>query len=627
MDFYTHQSAARRQTRWLVVAFIVAVVLVVLALDIVLFSLFGSGEEQQALFTPIDFALRHPGPALFCTLIALGVIGLSSLFKSYQLRDGGGVVATSLGGVRVERDTGDFKRKRLHNIVEEMAIASGVPMPEIYVLDHENGINAFAAGHTPANAAVAVTHGALEKLNREQLQGVIAHEFSHILNGDMRLNIQLMGWLYGLFVVGLIGRTLLRWAPRGRKGAAGLLGVGLAVTVLGYFGLLAGRILQAAVSRQRERLADASAVQFTRNPLGLKDALIKIAGFGAGSKMSSANTEQVAHMLFASGIKRAFATHPPIEERIKLLDPRFNLKDLPRLAAEASVDVPDAEEIASARSVVSNLAPASVSAREIATQVGRPQTIHVQHARELRLQLPESLREFVESSGKARSMVLALLLSQDEFVRKKQLRLIALAVPVGEIAWIEEITPVVRDLEPFLRLPALLQIFPVLRRLPLDERRVLAELAEQLIHADARIDVFEFCLSKLLSTLLTDEIEALAPHGRKSLADAMQAIHVVFAVLARSGAADELQARRAYEAGMQLVFPMRRPEYISYEDWPARLDKAISTLEQLQPFAKQAVVEGLARAVAHDDMLSVSEAELLRTVCAAIHCPLPPLLA
>ena len=173
--------------------------------------------------------------------MVLGIIGLASLYKSLQLRGGGGVVARSLGGVRIERDTTDLKRKRLHNVVEEMAIASGVPVPEIYVLEHETAINAFAAGHTPANAAVSVTQGALDRLNREQLQGVIAHEFSHVVNGDMRLNVQLIGWLFGLLVVALIGRTILRFAPRGgRKSGGALLVAALAVMVLGYVGLLAG---------------------------------------------------------------------------------------------------------------------------------------------------------------------------------------------------------------------------------------------------------------------------------------------------------------------------------------------------------------------------------------------------
>src|SRR6478752_7618687 len=276
MDFYSRQAQARKQTRWLVLAFIVAMLLVAAALDLVLFAAFSFSNPEGRSFAPLQYAADRPGVALFCTLLVLGVIGVSSLFKSLQLREGGGVVARALGGTRIGRDTTDFKRKRLHNVVEEMSIASGVPMPEIYVLEQERSINALAAGHTPANAAVVVTQGALDTLSRDELQSVVAHEFSHVLNGDMRLNVQLMGWLFGLLVVALIGRTLLRYEPRGRRAAGGVLAAALAVMILGYIGLFFARILQAAVARQRERLADASSVQFTRNPGGLRGALLKV---------------------------------------------------------------------------------------------------------------------------------------------------------------------------------------------------------------------------------------------------------------------------------------------------------------------------------------------------------------
>jgi Zn-dependent protease with chaperone function len=628
LNFYAHQAAARRQTRWLVLGFVGAVVLVVLALDAVLLTIFaGSHSEQGFLDAPLDFAARNPGSVLFCTALSAGIIIIASLYKSLVLRAGGGVVARQLGGVRIERDTTDFKRKRLHNVVEEMAIASGVPMPEIYVLEQEAAINAFAAGHTPANAAVAVTQGALDRLNRDQLQGVIAHEFSHVLNGDMRLNVQLMGWLFGLFVIALIGRTILRVTRgRGRRDAPVVIALAAALVVLGYLGMLAGRILQAAVSRQRERLADASAVQFTRNPLGLKDALIKIAGVSNGSKLTNTDAEQVAHMLFAPGLSRIFATHPPIAERIHALDPSFDPRKLSRIVAEMAQDVPDTEELVELPSIVSHAAPVAVKPKEIAEQVGNPETVHIQHARELRMSLPVVMREFAESSGRARALVIALLLSHDVTVRERQMKLVNELLDLNERPTLNEVADVARDLEPMLRLPALLQLFPALRRLPLADRKALADLVEKLIHADARVDVFEYCLAKLLSLLLRDEIEPRAHHGRVSLDAALQEIHVLFAVVARAGASSDKQARMAYEVGIQSVFSMRRPEYATYHDWAQRLDSALPKLESLQPFAKQAVIEGLVRACAHDDMLNVSEAELLRTVCALLRCPLPPIL-
>jgi Zn-dependent protease with chaperone function len=624
VDFYSRQAAARRQTRWLVLGFILAITAVVVALDFVLFTLIGSAEANRPAIAPLDFAARNPAAALFCTVAVLAIIGSASLFKALQLRQGGGVVARTLGGVRIDRDTPDLKRKRLHNVVEEMAIASGVPMPEIYVLEQEQGINAFAAGHTPANAAVAVTQGALDTLNRDELQGVIAHEFSHVLNGDMRLNVQLMGWLFGLFAIALIGRTLIRFSPRSRKGGGGLVAAAFAVMILGYVGLFCARLLQAAVSRQRERLADASGVQFTRNPDGLKGALVKIAGVAQGSKLGG-DAEQVAHMLFAPGLRRLFATHPPLGERIRELDPHFDVKQLPQAAARALSMIPAFDEISSPESMVSRAVPANP--QQVAAQVGQLSTVHMEQAHSVRLALPDELHEFVETSGKGFALILALLLSRDEAIRERQLGHLASLVTADIVSNVRDAAVLAARLEPMLRLPALLQLFPSLRRLPLATREVLGRLADDFIRADARIDVFEFCLAELLATLLKDEIEARAPHGTLSLAAAEQEIHVLFATLARFGASDEKQARMAYEAGMHRVLPRNRPPYATSDNWPAQLTAALRKLEKLHPYAKKTLIEGLVSTIAHDQTLNVQEAELLRTVCAILHCPLPPLIS
>jgi Zn-dependent protease with chaperone function len=574
-----------------------------------------------------------------------------------ELRGGGGVVARSLGGVRVSSDTTDLKLRRLHNVIEEMAIASGVPMPEVYVLEQESAINAFAAGHTPANAAVTVTQGALDRLSRDELQGVIAHEFSHVLNGDMRLNVQLMGWVFGLFVIALIGRMILQFSPRNRRSNNGLIAVGFAVMVLGYVGLLAGRILQAAVSRQRERLADASGVQFTRNPQGLRGALVKIAALPEGSKLVAADAEQAAHMFFADALSRVFATHPPILERIRELDPHFDPRELERVAAEPDQD-PSPDEFAvhgagigraagvgqssaASRSAEAfplfvatvtgatappNVATSASPAAEVVSQVGRPETEHILHAQAVRLALPESLREIVGSPGKAQALVLALLVSSEPAIRERQLAMLAKSVGPANLSVLERMLPVAQSLAPMLRLPALQQLFPALRRTTAAQRKALAQLASDLIHADARIDVFEFCLAKLLEMLLNDELNARAPHGTLSLEDTESEISVLFATLAQLGSPNERAARMAYEAGMSTVLPMHRPAFAAIENWAKELGTALPRLEQLHPFAKKVVIEGLVKTISNDDVLTEEESELLRTVCALLHCPLPPLL-
>jgi hypothetical protein len=267
-----------------------------------------------------------------------------------------------------------------------------------------------------------------------------------------------------------------------------------------------------------------------------------------------------------------------------------------------------------------------VQAGAIVDKVGQLETLNIEQARTIRLALPESLREFVESTGRARALVLALLVSRDDAVQASQFDLLRRSTSEEDLRVIRATLPVAASLEPMLRLPALLQIFPALRRLPIVDRRALAKLADNLIRADARVDVFEFCLAHLLATLLRDEIEARAPHGNRSLEDAETDIQVLFATLAQFGADDAREARMAYEAGMHAVLPMRRPGYVAIEDWSQRLADSLRRLEQLQPFAKKAVIEGLVKTIAHDDILNIAEAELLRTVCAALHCPLPPLL-
>jgi Zn-dependent protease with chaperone function len=702
VDFYSRQAAARSHTRWLVLGFLLSLIVVTIALDLVLFAAMGATIRNELGFRtpvgPLEYAALNPGSAFFCTLVILGTLALSSAYKSLELRGGGGVVARSLGGVRVGRDTTDLKLKRLRNVVEEMAIASGVPLPEIYVLEQEPGINAFAAGHTPANAAVTVTQGALDNLNRDQLQGVIAHEFSHILNGDMRLNIQLMGWVFGLFIIALIGRFILSFSPRDRRGSNGAAAVGFAVMALGYIGLFFGRLLQAAVSRQRERLADASGVQFTRNPDGLKDALIKIAALPEGSAIAATNAEQAAHMFFAEGLSRMFATHPPLLERIKELDPHFDPRELAQIAAElqrqgalaAMTDVAGSAGTDSASATAggtgtptrwpAGAAPAGVSDRaagnraagtpaagtpaegtsagtgtavtgaiaavpgaatgaaipagvaglaagEVAAQVGKPETLHIEQAKTMRLALPESLRVFGESTGHAQALVLALLLSRDPAVRDRQMAILSSALGSDNLTVIQQAVPLADDLDPMLRLPALQQIFPALRRAPSPQRRALAQIANDLIHADSRLDVFEFCLAKLLETLLNDELEARTPHGTLSLQDAQNELFVLFVTLAQLGAHDDRAARIAYEAGMSSLFPMRRPPYQHLYDWPKRLSDALPRLEDLHPFAKKAAIEGLVKTIVSDEVMTVEEAELLRAVCALLHCPLPPLLS
>ena len=340
VDFFKQQENARHQTWWLLLAFAVAVAIVVAALDVVvLWALrhpwvFHHNRSAQAF-------PDHPRVVLVVTLSVLGTIAGASAKKWFSFSEGGAAVARALGGKRVGKADADFIRQRLLNVVEEMAIAARIPRPQVYVIPDQPGINAFAAGHSVHDAAITVTAGTLTALNRDELQAVIGHEFSHILNGDMRLNLRLAAWLYGLFFVTVIGRWLT-WS-RSRREFSRMALVGIPVLALGSMGLLFGRLLQSAVSRRREQLADASSVQFTRNPDALKQALLKIAGHAAGSAVDAPQALEVAHLFFAAGetsawwrltkmTDRLFATHPPITERIQALDPSFDPRSLAELA-------------------------------------------------------------------------------------------------------------------------------------------------------------------------------------------------------------------------------------------------------------------------------------------------------
>jgi len=337
LNFFEYQDRARRQSRWLVFLFIMAVITIIVVIDLAVLIAYGvtDSERQQAVLSAQ--AIMDNLPILIGgALVTAAVVALASLFKTMTLRGGGGKVARELGGTLVGADTRDPLRRRLYNVVEEIALASGIPVPEIYVLEQESGINAFAAGFTPSDAAVAVTHGALAKLSRNELQGVIAHEFSHIFNGDMRLNIRLMGALFGILMLSLIGRRVLRGSyymgrSKNSNGGAIVL-IAFAVMVVGYIGLFFGRWIKSAVARQREYLADASAVQFTRDPGGIGGALKKIAVYSEASYLN-VESEEVSHMLFGDGQPMSmFATHPPINERISRIDPAFQPDDLFKLA-------------------------------------------------------------------------------------------------------------------------------------------------------------------------------------------------------------------------------------------------------------------------------------------------------
>lgn len=629
MNFYERQEAARRGSMRLVVLFALAVLGIVAAVDLAVLFVFG-GERSGTLLA-------------FTTLLTAAIIALGSLYRIASLRGGGDAVALQMGGVPVPEGTNDFALRRLRNVVEEMAIASGVPVPRIYVLEHEAGINAFAAGYTPSDAAVAVTRGALERLNRDELQGVIAHEFSHILNGDMRLNLRLIGVLFGILMLGLVGRKILAHGhgTRGRSGGA-VLAVALVAMVVGYIGLFFGRMIKAGVSRARERLADASAVQFTRQTQGLAGALKKIAGLAEGSRMRDrGEAEEVSHMLFGDGIGLSglFATHPPLLERIQALEPGFHSDQLEVLSRRWAVAPPDGLEEdlqlgLAARDAARMPLPEAgseiaVSPPAVAAQVAQPSPDDYLRADAIIAALPEPLRALARDRTQVVALLLAMLLDEEPSVAARQAE--AIAARMGPAVAGQACELRVRHLaglHPVLRLPLAEMAFPALRLRPRPELDVFLDTVHAVVHADGRISLFEYCLAQLLRVQVREALDPAryARFGRRRLVEARSEVAALLCVVAQCGHDDPAAAQRAYLAGIQRVLPQDHLPYLPRSGGVQALDPVWAALDALDPLAKQALLEGLVATVEHDGRVSMAEAELLRTICAVLHCPLPPVL-
>ena len=505
MDFFQRQERARSNSRRLVWLFALAVVGIVIALNMVASVLFsGLHGESRSLLPGLWWYQQNLPIVSAVTSGSLVLIFASSAFRIASLRSGGTAVAEALGGTFIAQDTRDPLERRLRNVVEEMSIASALPVPNIYVLWQETGINAFAAGFTQSDAAVVVTRGTLEQLTRDELQGVVAHEFSHILNGDMRLNLRLMGVLFGILVIGQLGRIILRSGRFGSTGGrssgskrgggvAAVLMLGVALFLIGYIGVFFGRLIKASVSRQREYLADSSAVQFTRQSSGIAGALKKIAGLGVGSRMRSMQAEEISHMLFASG-SRFFsgwmATHPPIEDRIKALDPSF--KGIVPGSARVQAPMPG----------VSGLSGSALTGSNVAGLAGKPDSNGISLAAGLLEHLPASITEDLQSTTAMPKLLLALLLSKDTRERESQVALLERRLGAAAAAEIVKNRELLGGFSRQLRLPILELCFPSLRRVPAPKRTFYLELGTELVERDGHVDYQEFALLQVLSLSL-----------------------------------------------------------------------------------------------------------------------------
>ncbi|TXD38935.1 M48 family metallopeptidase [Lujinxingia vulgaris] len=702
MDFFEQQDSARRNTTYLIVLFAMAVIALtaVMYLPVYLVDFHITGGRFETEMVMVDgryvatdvldyFQWRLVG---FAFLVTALVVGLGSYYKVSQLGAGGSSVALELGGVEVDARSEDPLRRRLYNVVEEMSLASGLAVPLVYVLPDEVGINAFAAGYTINDAAVAVTQGALEALTRDELQAVIAHEFSHILNGDMRLNIRLIGVVHGILLISIAGRGMLEMIWRGgnrrssKNGGGAILligGVGLVLAIGGWLGVMFGRLIKSAVSRQREYLADAAAVQFTRNPAGLAGALKKIAAHQAGSGLFSPHAEEVSHMCFGPVSKRFtmtmtgwFESHPPLEERIRKWDPGYDASQLEAIqaqlergqaraglamagggsggaasAAASSGAMMMAAAWAGESSAVSGASLGtqsqgsgggndwsgqsrdlnySVGAEEIVDLIGNPSPERLVYCSSLLGELPRAIMEARSDVMGASALVFALLMDDREEGRRPQIELLHAQTSEAMLREVRRLWEHVKGLDAEFRLPLVDLLFPTLRRMTPAQYGTFRELVGGLIYADDRVSLFEFVVQKVLMHRL--EVALGRPGRRSTQFVAMRAmlpeLQLLLSALAIMGHEHLSEARAAFDAGRSALPPAFMGD-VQFIERPVNLQQVGAVLDRFAQASlqiKRHVINAAAFCVLGDGRVTVEEVEMLRAVCDVLDLPLPPLV-
>jgi Zn-dependent protease with chaperone function len=618
MDFFEAQDEARKKTKWLVLWFVLAVIGVLVAVDLLVIALYDGPNQIYIVIT--------------ASVLTGGIMLAASGYKTTQLSAGGSVVAEDLGGRLVMPGSADFEEKRLLNIVSEMALASGMPVPQVYLLDHEEGINAFAAGTEPSNAVIGVTRGCLQRLSREELSGVIAHEFSHIINGDMRLNMRLMGLVFGLVVISIIGRgmvQLLRFqggsSRRNNKEGGNVMLVlfllGLGLLVIGGLGSFFGRLIQAAVSRQREFLADASSVQFTRNPDGIVGALKKIGGSEIGSKIKAPKAVEASHMFFSNGGMFNFflMTHPPLDVRIRAVqknwDGKFESSEIKPIAADRTTKNEE-------RNGPLDALPGAVVLGAV-SGIGQGERRRISTGQQLHQGISQRWREAIHDREEAQAVIFGLLLNKDEKFLSKEVSFLEEEAggEAKELAlkWQAE----ARGLHSARKIALVEIALPTLRSLsPLEYER-FRDITRWLIASDGQVELFEFMIQRVIERHLGSYFErkAFRNIAYNQFDRLLPEANILVSTVSEIGAGCADDAEAAYlEATSDWKDRLDRKGVSSHDE----LDEALDKFSQASPLVKRQILVACVTAAARDGKLSSREAELLRTIADSIGCPLPP---
>ncbi|GJM14204.1 MAG: Zn-dependent protease [Pseudohongiella sp.] len=642
MNFFESQDTAKRNTGKLIFLFALAVLSLIVITNLLvmlIFSFSGTGMTSMAATTRFQF-----DPMLFLIIGAIvsAIVLFGSLYKVSSLSGGGARIAEMMNGRLLVSGSSDPDERRVLNIVEEMAIASGTPVPPVYLMEEE-GINAFAAGYSPSDAIVAVTRGSIETLSRDQLQGVIAHEFSHILHGDMRINIRLIGVLHGIMILGIIGYHLLRSGRYSRrsKNSGGIIFLGLGLVVVGFVGTFFGNLIKAAVSRQREYLADASAVQFTRNPDGIGQALMQIARSHNRSYLNNPKSSEISHALFEeaqpSALSGLYATHPPLDDRIRAILPRWSGDydesewDRSALAAdeaeEQSSDPSGPSQREKATAILTG-ATGVLLADQLIDQVGNPDGKHLDYADELLHQIPALFLSAAREPSGARAVVYFLVLSKDESVRTSQLEVLQGSADVGVFDELQTLCESGESISAEQRLPLVTIALSTLRQLSQNQYQLFKSNFKHLIEIDRKISLLEWSLQKIVM----HSLEAVfnkdeAPYfGKKGLKACKKSVSVLLSILTHSTAQEGLSPEETFAAGADALDLSLELIAVSEIDFEI-LNNALDELADLKPLQKPALLKACVSCITADGKIQAIETELLRAVAATIDCPVPPLLA
>ena len=639
MDFFEGQEQAKKKTKHLVFFFFCAVVLIFAAIyGVIAFLLQSQGQN------PVNPILMG---------ITFGVVGLTigggSAFKTLSLRGGGKTVASLLDARLIQPDTTDHEERVLLNVVEEMAIAAGMPVPPVYVMEDEaDSINAFAAGTTIDDAVIGVTRGCLHLLSRDELQGVVAHEFSHILNGDMRLNIRLIGILHGILLLGLIGYFILRSVGRGRMHSrrrsrdneggveAAILVVGVGLFVVGYIGVFFGKLIKSAVSRQREYLADASAIQFTRNPDGLAGALMKTGSLAGHGKIQHPRAEEASHLFFNNAISSmsgALSTHPPLEERVRRIYPNFT-GTYPELgeALHQNRKRPYEDKPYRKKSQTAGGSAFPMDGHGMIVlgglldQVGSPTAEQTSYAARLLNEIPESLLIASHNHVGARAIAYLILIHSESTIQKLQLSQLQ---KNGDPAVIDAVNALKKQtlaLPEKLRLPLIDMTLPALRELSLPQFETFTENIDFLIEADGVVELYEICLRRIIVHHL--QVHLFGPGSTKerynNVSQLIPEISILIHVISEDCDKTDEETESAFLAANKIIPGLTK--IVDIQDDILVVDEILDQLAQASPSVKKLVLQACSACIESDHHVSIHEAEVFRALAESMGCPAPLLL-